>query len=232
MSDPLAGEQQKVPGKDTPMIRILLVDDHALFRSGMRSILEEHPGMEVIGEAESGEAAVDFVRRQTPDVVLMDVHMSGIGGIEATRRIQRIAPETKVVALTALDQEPFPSRLLDAGARGYLTKGCPAEELIQAIEQVMRDEHYISADVAQKLSLSHWVNKGEASPVAKLSPREMQVMLMITQGKSNQEISDALFLSPKTVSTYRARIFEKLGVKNDVELTHFAMRHGLIDLGQ
>ena len=214
------------------MIRILLVDDHALFRSGMRSILEEHPDMDVIGEAESGEAAVEFVRREKPDVVLMDIHMSGIGGIEATRRIQRIAPEVKVVALTALDQEPFPSRLLDAGARGYLTKGCPAEELIQAIEQVMRDEHYISNDVAQKLSLSRWVNKGEASPVAKLSPREMQVMLMITQGKSNQEISDALFLSPKTVSTYRARIFEKLGVKNDVELTHFAMRHGLIDLGQ
>jgi len=175
---------------------------------------------------------VDFVRREVPDVVLMDVHMAGIGGIEATRRIQRIAPEVKVVALTALDQEPFPSRLLDAGARGYLTKGCPADELIQAIEQVMRDEHYISNDVAQKLSLSRWVNKGEASPVAKLSPREMQVMLMITQGKSNQEISDSLFLSPKTVSTYRARIFEKLGVKNDVELTHFAMRHGLIDLGQ
>ncbi len=214
------------------MIRILLVDDHALFRSGMRSILEEHPDMDVIGEAESGETAVEFVRREKPDVVLMDIHMSGIGGIEATRRIQRIAPEVKVVALTALDQEPFPSRLLDAGARGYLTKGCPAEELIQAIEQVMRDEHYISNDVAQKLSLSRWVNKGEASPVAKLSPREMQVMLMITQGKSNQEISDALFLSPKTVSTYRARIFEKLGVKNDVELTHFAMRHGLIDLGQ
>ncbi len=214
------------------MIRILLVDDHALFRSGMRSILEEHPGMEVIGEAESGEGAVEFVRREKPDVVLMDVHMAGIGGIEATRRIQRFAPEVKVVALTALDQEPFPSRLLDAGARGYLTKGCPAEELIQAIEQVMRDEHYISSDVARKLSLSRWVNKGEASPVSKLSPREMQVMLMITQGKSNQEISDALFLSPKTVSTYRARIFEKLGVKNDVELTHFAVRHGLIDLGQ
>lgn len=214
------------------MIRILLVDDHALFRSGMRSILDDHPDMEVIGEADSGEAAVDFVRREVPDVVLMDVHMAGIGGIEATRRIQRIAPEVKVVALTALDQEPFPSRLLDAGARGYLTKGCPADELIQAIEQVMRDEHYISNDVAQKLSLSRWVNKGEASPVAKLSPREMQVMLMITQGKSNQEISDSLFLSPKTVSTYRARIFEKLGVKNDVELTHFAMRHGLIDLGQ
>ena len=213
------------------MIRILLVDDHSLFRTGMKNILETQDDLEVVGEADTGEAAVEQVRKSPPNVVLMDVHMPGIGGIEATQRILRAEPRVKVIALTALDDEPFPSRLLDAGAVGYLTKGCPAEELLDAIRRVMRDEHYLSADVAQKLSLSALVNKGEASPLAKLSPREMQVMMMITQGKTTQEISDALFLSPKTVSTYRTRLFEKLGVSNDVELTHFALRHGVIELG-
>lgn len=213
------------------MIRILLVDDHALFRSGMRHILEEAGEMEVVGEADSGETALEKVRERQPDVVLMDIHMPGIGGIEATRRIHRLAPEVRVIAVTALDDEPFPSQLLDAGAVGYLTKGCPAGELLQAVRRVMRGEHYLSAAVAQKLSLSALVNKG-GSPLAKLSPREMQVMMMITRGKTTQEISDALFLSPKTVSTYRARLFEKLGVSNDVELTHFALRHGVVELAR
>ena len=214
------------------MIRVLLVDDHALFRTGMRSILEAESDLEVVGEAETGEQAVELVRELAPEVVLMDVHMPGIGGIEATRRVLRVDPEIRVIALTALDDEPFPSKLLDAGARGYLTKGCPAKELVKAIRQVMMDKHYISADVAQKLSLSRIVNKGESSPVSLLSPREMQVMMMITQGKTTQEISDALFLSPKTVSTYRTRLFEKLDLHNDVELTHFALRHGLIELSR
>ena len=214
------------------MIRILLVDDHALFRSGMRSILESEPDFEVVGEAESGEEAVDPTHRLSPQVVLMDVHMPGIGGIEATRRVLRIDAEIRVIALTVLDDEPFPTRLLDAGARGYLTKGCPAEELVKAIHHVIMDKHYLSADVAQKISLSNIVHKGESSPLSRLSPREMQVMMMITQGNTNQEISDALFLSPKTVSTYRTRLFEKLDLHNDVELTHFALRHGLIELSQ
>jgi len=214
------------------MIRILLVDDHALFRAGLRGILEAQNDMEVTAEAETGEGAVESVRRSAPDVVLMDIHMPGIGGIEATRRILRLAPEVRVIALTALDDEPFPSRLLDAGAVGYITKGCPADELVQAIHQVMRGHHYLSSDMARKLSLTALAGKGSTTPLSKLSPREMQVMMMITQGKTNQEISDALFLSPKTVSTYRTRLFEKLGVSNDVELTHFALRHGMIELSE
>lgn len=212
------------------MPQILLVDDHNLFRSGMKSILESRPGMEVVAEAGSGEEAVELVRKSPPELVLMDINMPGIGGIEATRRILRIEPGTRIIALTALDDEPFPSQLLDAGAMGYLTKGCPAQELFTAIERVMRDEHYLSNDIAQRLSLSSLANKGESTPLAKLSAREMQVLLMISQGKTNQEISDSLFLSPKTVSTYRTRLFEKLGIHNDVELTHFALRHGLVEL--
>lgn len=212
------------------MIRILLVDDHALFRSGMKSILDAQEGLKVVAEAETGEDAVAFVRQTPPDVILMDVNMPGIGGIEATRRIVRIDPESKVVALTALDDQPFPNQLLDAGAVGYLTKGSPAEEMSSAIRQVMRGEQYICNEVAQRLSLSALVNKGKSTPLAKLSPREMQVMLMITKGSTTRQISDALFLSPKTISTYRTRLFEKLEIHNDVELTHFALRYGLIEL--
>jgi len=212
------------------MIQVLLVDDHALFRSGMKSILDAQDGITVVAEAENGEGAVELVRQMSPDVILMDVHMPGIGGIEATRRIVRIDPENKVIALTALDDQPFPNQLLDAGAVGYLTKGCPAEELSQAIRQVVRGEYYICNEVAQRLSLSSLVNKGKSTPLAKLSPREMQVMLMITKGDTTQQISDALFLSPKTISTYRTRLFEKLEIHNDVELTHFALRYGLIEL--
>ena len=210
------------------MIKVLLVDDHALFRAGMKGILQTYPDVEVVGDVDSGEEAIAHVRKSPPDVVLMDVNMPGIGGIEATRRLSRGSSPVRVIALTALQDEPFPNQLLDAGAVGYLSKGCPAEEVILAIRKVMQGQQHISSDIAQRLSISALVNKGQSSPLGLLSPREMQVMLMITEGKTTQQISDTLFLSPKTISTYRSRMFEKLGVKNDVELTHFALRHGLI----
>jgi two-component system invasion response regulator UvrY len=155
--------------------------------------------------------------------------MPGIGGVEATRRIRKDAPQVKVIAVTVLSEDPFPNQLLDAGALGYISKGSGSEEMLDAIRAVMRGQHYISIDVARKLTLASFRSGGESSPLASLSAREMQIMLMITRGQANQAISDALFLSPKTVSTYRHRLYEKLGVTNDVELTHLAMRHGLID---
>ncbi len=162
-----------------------------------------------------------------PDVVLMDVNMPGIGGIEATRRLLRIAPDLKVVALTMLDNEPFPARLNEVGAMGYLTKGCPADEMIQAIRSVFRGQPFVSSDVARKHILTDW-KRHSATPFQGLSSRETQVMLMILEGQRNQEISDGLSLSPKTVSTYRQRIYEKLDVRNDVELTRLAYRHGIL----
>ena len=218
---------RRVP--NASMIRILLVDDHDLFRAGVRSILQSEEGMVVVGEVASGEAAVEAVRSEAPDLVLMDVNMPGMGGIEATRKILHIAPSVKVIAVTVLSEDPFPNQLLDAGARGYISKGSNSEEMLEAIRMVMRGQHYISSDVAQKLTLANFRNRGEASPLGTLSAREMQVMMMITRGQGTQEISDALFLSPKTVSTYRHRLYEKLDVSNDVELTHLAIRHGLID---
>jgi two-component system invasion response regulator UvrY len=214
------------------MIRILLVNDHDLFRAGMGNILRSQHGMAVVGEYSDGEQAIEAVRRDAPDLVLMDVHMPGIGGIEATRKILRSAPQTKIIAVTVLSDDPFPNQLLDAGARGYISKGSGSQEMMEAIETVMQGNYYISSDVAQKLTLTNFRKRGEASPLDTLSAREMQIMLLITRGQINQEISDALFLSPKTISTYRHRLFEKLDVSNDVELTHLAIRHGLLENAQ
>ena len=211
------------------MIKILLVDDHELFRSGLRRILETSGSMEVVAEAESGELAIESVDREQPNVVLMDVNMPGIGGIEATRQLSRKYPKVRIIALTALSDGPLPNKLLDAGACGFLTKGCPQDELFGAIEKVAAGGNYLSRDIAQKLALSDFVARSEEDLLSVLSPREMQVMLMITEGQSNQDISENLFLSPKTVSTYRARLYDKLRIQNDVELTHLAIRHKLIE---
>ncbi|MCB1772941.1 MAG: response regulator [Gammaproteobacteria bacterium] len=211
------------------MIRIILVDDHDLFRAGVQHILRGQDDLVVIGEYATGEAAVDAVRKDPPDLVLMDINMPGIGGIEATRRIVQHAPQVRVIVVTVHSEEPFPNRLLDAGARGYLSKGCSADEMLAAIKSVMCGQYYVSGEVAQKLMLANFRRGSEPTLLSTLTPREMQVMMMIIAGQTNQQISDALFLSPKTVSTYRHRLFEKLDVSNDVELTRFAMRHGLID---
>lgn len=209
-------------------ITILLVDDHDLVRAGIKSLLSTVAGLKVIGEATCGEDAVRLVREKKPQVVLMDVRMPGIGGLEATRKLVRAHPETKVIALTVCDEEPFPSKLLQAGAAGYLTKGSDLEEMIQAIHAVHAGQRYISPEVAQQLALKHLSDEGQ-SPFDVLSEREMQVLLMITSGQKVQAISDKLCLSPKTVNSYRYRIFDKLQVKSDVELTRLALRHGILD---
>ena len=209
------------------MIRVLLVDDHELVRTGVKSILERAADIEVVAEASTGEEAISLARDSTPNVVLMDVSMPGIGGIEATRRILHSNPGMSVIALTALDDDPFPSRLNDVGAKGFLTKGCPAEEMIHAVRMVFRGRRFVSPEVAQKHTLTEWEGKRE-NPFQSLSSRETQVLLQILEGRRNQEISDTLNLSPKTVSTYRQRILEKLGIRNDVDLTRLAYRYGLL----
>jgi two-component system invasion response regulator UvrY len=209
------------------MIRLLLVDDHELVRTGVKSILERALDIEVVAEASTGEEALELVKKNVPDVVLMDVNMPGIGGIEATRRLLRAHPGLHVIALTALDDDPFPSRLNDVGARGFLTKGCPAQEMIHAVRMVYRGQRFISPEVAQKHTITEWKG-GSANPFQGLSSRETQVLMQILDGRRNQEISDILCLSPKTVSTYRQRILEKLDIRNDVELTRLAYRHGLL----
>ena len=206
----------------------MLVDDHELVRLGIKRLLQDVTGLKVVGEASTGEEAIRLAKETIPDVVLMDVQMPGIGGLEATRKMVRHNPDLKVLALTIYGDEPYPSRLLQAGAAGYITKGCAAEEMIRAIRTVHSGQRYISSDIAQQLALKRFT-KAEDSPLDILSERELQIMLMITSGQKVQEIHNKLCLSPRTVNSYRYRVFEKLGIHSDVELTLLSIRLGLVE---
>ena len=211
------------------MIKVMLVDDHALVRTGFRHLLEGVSDIDVVGEAETGEQALEKIPKLAPDLVLMDINMPGMGGIETTRKLRRRHPEIQVIALTVHGDAPFPSQLHEAGAIGYLTKGSPAEELLDAIRTVAECKPFICGEVSKRLTLAALSGKPISTPFGNLSQREMQVLMMIVQGRKNQDISDTLCLSPKTISTYRHRLYEKLAVENDVELTFLALRHGLAD---
>ncbi len=190
-------------------------------------MLADIDGLQVVGEGDSGESALKLARELKPDVVLMDVKMPGIGGLEATRKLLRSHPDIKVVAVTVCEEDPFPTRLLQAGAAGYLTKGAGLDEMVQAIRLAFAGQRYISPQIAQQLALKPFQPQG--SPFDTLSEREIQIALMIVGCQKVQIISDKLCLSPKTVNTYRYRIFEKLSVTSDVELTLLAVRHGMVD---
>ena len=209
------------------MISVLVVDDHELVRTGICRMLEDNAEIEVVGQAESGEEAIQLARQIQPNVVLLDVNMPGIGGVETTRRLLQSVPQTHVLAVSGLAEEPYPSLLLKAGAKGYITKGAPLSEMVRAIKKVMQGGKYFSADIAEQLA-SSYLSDTQQSPFDALSEREMQVAIMVVNCVSAQEIADKLFVSVKTVNTYRYRIFEKLNVDSDVKLTHLAMRYGLI----
>jgi len=211
------------------LIRVLVVDDHDLVRTGISRMLADIDGLQVVGQAESGEVAIKKSRDLKPDVVLMDVKMPGIGGLEATRKLLRSNPDLKVIAVTICEEDPFPTRLLQAGAAGYLTKGAALDEMIQAIRMVFAGQRYISPQIAQQLALKSFQPKVNGSPFDLLSEREIQIALMIANCQKVQAISDKLCLSPKTVNTYRYRIYEKLSITSDVELALLAVRHGMVD---
>ena len=211
------------------MIRVLVVDDHDLVRTGISRMLADISGLQVIGQADSGEDAIRKARELKPDVVLMDVKMPGIGGLEATRKLLRSYPDLKVIAVTICEEDPFPTRLLQAGAAGYLTKGAALEEMVQAIRMVFGGQRYISPQIAQQLALKSIQPQLSESPFDLLSEREIQIALMIANCQKVQSISDKLCLSPKTVNTYRYRIFEKLSITSDVELALLVVRHGMVN---
>jgi len=208
---------------------VLVVDDHDLVRTGISRMLADISGLQVIGQADSDEDAIRKARELKPDVVLMDVKMPGIGGLEATRKLLRSYPDLKVIAVTICEEDPFPTRLLQAGAAGYLTKGAALEEMVQAIRMVFGGQRYISPQIAQQLALKSFQPQLSESPFDLLSEREIQIALMIANCQKVQSISDKLCLSPKTVNTYRYRIFEKLSITSDVELALLAVRHGMVD---
>jgi two-component system, NarL family, invasion response regulator UvrY len=210
------------------LIKVLIVDDHELVRMGIRLLLKNAENIDVVAEAEDGDSALKIAKSCNPDVVLLDVKMPGMDGWEVTRRLKQIKPNIHIIVLTASTADPLPTRLLQLGAMGYLTKDSAAEEMLQAIRKVSKGERYLSAEIAQKIALNS-LNPEEVSPLDELSEREMQVMRMIIRGLAVPAIAESLFLSPKTVGTYRYRMFEKLGIKNDVELMHLALKHGVIE---
>ncbi len=220
----LSGEQFE----GAVMIRVVLVDDHELVRTGFRMILAQQPGIEIVGEASDGEQGLALIRREQPDVALVDVHMPQLSGIELTDRVRKHKLATRIVILTVVNEAPFPRRLIEAGASGYLTKGCAAEELVRAVRQVADGRRYLAPDVAELLALGALDGRAD-SPFESLSARELDVAMMLAQGKDMQHIAQLLKLSAKTVATYKYRLFDKLGVDNPVALAHLAHLHGLLD---
>ena len=210
-------------------IRVLIVDDHELVRFGFKSLLGTQHGIDVVDTLSSGEDAINWCRENkgNVDVILMDLNMPGIGGIEATHRLSKSWPDIGIIIVTVHDYGPLPKQLLNGGARGYLTKGNGVEEMISAILDVHNGKHYIAKDIAQQLALS--VLPGDINPLDALSMRETQVLMMISQGTKTVKISEILNLSPKTISTYRMRLYEKLDVSSDIEMLHLAMKHGIFD---
>jgi DNA-binding NarL/FixJ family response regulator len=209
------------------MIRVVLVDDHELVRSGFAMILAGQSDIEIVGEASNAEDGLRLIRAQKPDVALIDVHMPGMSGIELTERVQRAELATRIVILTVVQDAQFPRRLLQSGVLGYLTKGCPAEELVQAVRAVAQGRRYLDASVAREMALA--AVDGEASPLESLSSRELEVAMMLARGLAVNAVAEQLHLSAKTVSTYKQRLFEKLGVTHTIALANMLSAHGLSD---
>lgn len=216
-------------GRGFELINILLVDDHELVRTGIRRILGEIRGINVIGEANSGEEAVKWCRKQPMDIVLMDINMPGIGGIEAARKILRYSPEIRIIILTMHTENPLPTKIMQAGMSGYLSKAISPQEMVHAIRTVHLGQRYIEPAIAQQIALDQLSSDNNSNRLDQLSERELQVMLMLTQGQKAVDIAHQLNLSPKTINSYRYRMFQKLNVHSDVELTHLAIQHHLIN---
>lgn len=207
-------------------IKVLLVDDHELVRSGIEHLISSDPDIEVIAVAGTGEEAVVFAEQLQPDVILMDLNMPGIGGSEAIKQILRKNTDAKIIALSVYDDGPIPHQSLKYGAKGYINKGCPVEEMIKAITQVYQGKNYLSSEVASNLAFSS--QSPEQNTFNQLSSRELQIATKIMDGHKIADIAEALAISPKTVNTHRYRLHEKLGINNDIELVRLAVDQGLL----
>lgn len=209
------------------MIRVFLLDDHALVRTGFRLILSQAEGCEVVGEAASGEEALPQIRALKPDILLCDLRLPGISGLEVTERVQRWAQGTRVIVVSMQEDGPMPHRLLEVGAAGYLSKGGEASELLRAVREVAAGRRYISPSLAQRLALR--AVDGDSSPFDRLSPRELEVVMLLSQGRRIEYIARHLSISVKTVSTHKLRALAKLGVDDVVALSRLAVQYGLIE---
>lgn len=208
-------------------IHVFLLDDHALVRTGMRMMLSAETDIEVVGEADNGETALPMIRRLRPDVVLCDLHLPGISGLEVTERIVKGDYGSRVVVVSVLEDGPMPKRLIEAGASGYVGKGGDAGELLRAVREVSRGKRYLANGIAQHLALAGL--GGEATPFDSLSPRELEVAMLLVQGLRQEDIAKRLSLSAKTVNTHKARLFEKLGIQDSIALARLSSQYGLSD---
>ncbi len=210
-------------------IRVFMVDDHALVRAGMRMILSGETDIEVVGEADSGEAALPLIRKLKPDVVLCDLHLPGVSGLEVTERVVK-GGHAKVIVVSVLEDGPMPRKLIEAGAAGYVGKGGDSAELLRAVRDVARGKRYLASSIAQKLALSGL--GGDGTPFDELSPRELEIALLLVQGLRQEEIAKKLSLSAKTVNTHKSRLFTKLQIDDSIALARLASQYGLVDPAQ
>jgi DNA-binding NarL/FixJ family response regulator len=210
------------------MIKILIADDHPVVRKGLKEIIQAIPDMTVSGEASNEQEVLENVRKIDFDVVLLDISMPGKSGLDVLKELKRGKPELPVLILSIHPEEQYAVRVLKAGASGYLTKDSAPDELITAILKVSRGKKYISSSLAEKLAYD--LEIGAEKPLHEtLSDREYEVMCLIASGKTVKEIAEELYLSVKTISTYRARILEKMKMRSSAELTHYAIKLGLVD---
>jgi two-component system nitrate/nitrite response regulator NarL len=207
-------------------VRIIIADDHRVFIEGLKALLKE-AGFTIVADAENGEELIRQVKIHTPDVVLTDIQMPGMDGIKATAEIKKGFPQVKIIALTMLLESPSIKKMLEAGASGYLVKTTSKEELIQAIKTIASGEKYFSKEVTLQL-MNNFSEKSKTNTANILTKREKEILVLITQGLTDKEIAEKVFLSPLTVTTHRKNILSKLGLKNKVELTRFAMENHLI----
>lgn len=208
-------------------IRVFMVDDHVLVRTGMRMILSAQVDIEVIGEADTGEDALPQIRQLKPDIVLCDLHLPGISGLEVTERVVRKGGRPRVVIVSVLEDGPLPKRLIEAGASGYVGKGGDANELLRAVREVALGKRFLASAVARNLALSSVDASG--SPMDALSGREVEVAMLLAQGMRQQDIALKLSLSPKTINTHKTNVYRKLGVRDGISLSRLLARYGLVD---
>lgn len=212
-------------------ITVLLAEDHTIVRKGLRSLLDAEPDIEVVGEAEDGRQAVEAAQKLRPDVVLMDITMPLLNGLEATRQLKKLCPAVKVVILTVHTTEEYIFQVLRAGAAGYLVKQAAVEELILAIQAVYRGDSFLSPSISRKV-IEEYSRRAEATALdddyEQLTDREREVLQLVAEGRSNREIAELLHVTVKTVEAHRARLMEKLDIHDTAGLTRYALRKGFI----
>jgi len=212
-------------------IKLLIVDDHAMFREGVRALLQGYDEIEIVGEAESGRDAIEKFHQLAPQVVLMDVSMPIMNGLEATRRIHKEFPDVKILALTQYDDREYVLSMLKAGAKGYISKTATASELVSAIHVIQKGESFLHPSAATSLINEYLTQSPEnKDEYERLSSREREVLQLVAEGRTNREIADGLFISIKTVLRHRTSIMEKLGFQNRTELIKYALSRGLIEM--